>query len=286
MIEEALRTGAVRHAAGGDWREHAEFCAKFLEGTAPPPLRLFVSDVDPVRFFAAAFAGLARGDHVFLANPRWNPTDWDTAVSLARPEVYFARGNAESHLQPAGEGPLFSGPRLMIATGGSSGRVRFAIHTIDTLFAAADALRLHFGAHVVSSVCVLPVHHIGGLQQVVRAIASGGQVVCADWKTVESGSTLPEVGPEWTISLVPAQLHRLLGVTATRRWLRQFSAVMIGGAPAGAGLLSAARDARIPGSVVYGSTETAVIRFRTRSYESSISTRTSSARPANQGASS
>ena len=46
-------------------------------------------------------------------------------------------------------------------------------------------------------------HHIGGLQQVVRAIASDAHVLCADWKSVEHGS-FPEVGENWTISLVPS----------------------------------------------------------------------------------
>lgn len=258
MIDAALSTPAVRSTRGGDWRAHAAICRKYLDESAPPPLRLWVSDSDPVRFFGAAFAGLARGDHVFLANPRWSATDWDAALELAQPEVFFSHDGSERHLRQADAGPLFSDGRMMIATGGTSGRMRFAIHTADSLFAAADALRVHFGARVVSSVCVLPVHHIGGVQQVVRAIASGGELLCADWKAVEGGA-FPEVGANWTISLVPAQLHRLLNSAAARRWLREFRAVMVGGGPAGVQLLATARDAQIPVSVVYGSTETAAL---------------------------
>lgn len=258
LIEAALRTAAVRSSRGIDWQSHAALCRRFLDASAPPPLRVWVSDSNAVRFFAAAFAGLARGDHVFLANARWNTRDWNAALQIAEPEIFFNSDDGESRLRSAVEGPLFADGRLMIATGGTSGRVRFAIHTADSLFAAADALRLHFGARVISSVCVLPVHHIGGVQQVVRALASGGQVLCADWKAVEGGA-LPEVDPDWTISLVPAQLHRLITSSEARRWLRQFRAVMVGGAPAGANLLAAARDAQIPISVVYGSTETAAL---------------------------
>jgi len=258
MIEAALRTPAVRSARGSDWRAHAANCRKYLDDSAPPPLRVWVSDSDPARFFAAAFAGLTRGDHVFLANPRWSAREWDAALEIAQPEVFFSNEGTERRLRPTVEGPLFADGRLMVATGGTSGRMRFAIHTADSLFAAADALRIHFGARVVSSVCVLPVHHIGGVQQVVRAIASGGQVLCADWKSVEGGA-FPEVDPDWTISLVPAQLHRLMNSAEARRWLRDFRAVMVGGAPAGANLLANARDAQIPISVVYGSTETAAL---------------------------
>ncbi|HUG13008.1 MAG TPA: AMP-binding protein [Opitutaceae bacterium] len=258
MIEEALTMPAVRSAQGGDWRAHAANCRKYLDASAPPPLRVWVADSEPVRFFAAAFTALARGDHVFLANHRWSATDWEAALEIAQPEVFFSHDGSERHLRPPGDGPLFGDGRMMIATGGTSGRMRFAIHTADSLFAAADALRVHFGTRVVSSVCVLPVHHIGGVQQVVRAIASGGEVLCADWKSVEGGA-FPEVGPNWTISLVPAQLHRLVNSAPARRWLREFRAVMVGGGPAGTHLLASARDAQIPVSVVYGSTETAAL---------------------------
>jgi len=258
MIESALTTPAVRSARGGDWRAHAANCRKYLDASAPPPLRVWLAESDPVRFFAAAFTALARGDHVFLANHRWGAREWEAALELAQPEVFFSHDGAERRLRPAESGPLFADGRLMVATGGTSGRVRFAIHTADSLFAAADALRVHFGARVVSSVCVLPVHHIGGVQQVVRAIASGGEVICADWKAVEGGA-FPEIDASWTISLVPAQLHRLVNSAVARRWLREFRAVMVGGGPAGVQLLAAARDAQIPVSVVYGSTETAAL---------------------------
>jgi o-succinylbenzoate---CoA ligase len=258
MIETALATQAVRSTRGGDWRAHAANCRMYLDASAPPPLRVWVADSDPVRFFAAAFSALARGDHVFLANHRWGAREWEAALELAQPEVFFSRDGAERHLRPTDDGPLFADGRMMIATGGTSGRVRFAIHTAGSLFAAADALRVHFGARAISSVCVLPVHHIGGVQQVVRAIASDGEVLCADWKAVEGGA-FPEVEANWTISLVPAQLHRLVGSAAARRWLREFRAVMVGGGPAGAQLLATARDAQIPVSVVYGSTETAAV---------------------------
>lgn len=256
LIEIALRAATVRATGGGDWTGHAARCRAFLNSAGPNPLRVWVADPDPVRYLAAAFAGLARGDHVFLANPRWSSAERRSGVRIAEPEVYFAGREPEFGMLGSGDGPLFSDARLMIPTGGSSGRVRFAIHSIDTLFAAAEGLRRHFNAGPLSSVCVLPVHHIGGFQQAVRAIATGGQVICADWKTVEGG-VYPEADDGWMLSLVPSQLHRLLAAPASHRWLRRFRAVFVGGAPAGKGLLAAARDARIPVSIAYGSTETA-----------------------------
>jgi len=217
-----------------------------------------VADPDPVRFLAAAFAGLARGDHVFLANPRWTSAERKAGIRIAEPEVYFAERDPEHGVLDPGEGPLFADARLMIPTGGTSGRVRFAIHTLDSLFTAADGLRRHFNAHSLSSVCVLAVHHIGGFQQAVRAVATGGQTLCADWKAVEGGA-YPEVEQGWILSLVPSQLHRLMTSAASHRWLRNFRAVFIGGAPASESLLAAARDARIPVSIAYGSTETGAL---------------------------
>lgn len=255
MIEVALSAPTVRSPRGADWSEHAARCRAFLDATGPNPLRVWVSDPDPVRFLAAAFAGLARGDHVFLANPRWSTQERNTGVRIAEPKVFFGGGDPEQRELETGDGPLFANARLMIPTGGSSGRVRFAIHTLDTLFATAEGLRRHFNAGQLSSVCILPVHHIGGFQQAIRAVATGGQLLCADWKAVEGGS-YPEVDAGWMLSVVPAQLHRMLAAPASHRWLRRFRAVFVGGAPAGDRLLDEAREARIPVSIAYGSTET------------------------------
>jgi len=53
----------------------------------------------------------------------------------------------------------------MIPTGGSSGQIRFAIHTWETLMASVRGFQQYFQLNQVNSLCVLPLYHVSGLMQ-------------------------------------------------------------------------------------------------------------------------
>ncbi len=98
----------------------------------------------------------------------------------------------------------------MIPTGGSSGEVRFAIHTWDNLFIAADGFYEYFGREPLHNCCVLPLYHVSGLMQVFRSLVSEGSLNFFEYKALLKG-ILPEIEPEhYFLSLVPTQLIRLL----------------------------------------------------------------------------
>jgi len=101
---------------------------------------------------------------------------------------------------------------LMIPTGGSSGKLKFARHDQDTIAAAVAGFTRHFSMARVNAAGVLPLHHVSGLMAWLRCVLTGGDYLHLDWKRVEAGE-LPELPakPEgWVISLVPTQLERLL----------------------------------------------------------------------------
>ena len=53
--------------------------------------------------------------------------------------------------------------------------------------------------------------------------------------------------------------ERLVDDSAACAWLRGFGTILLGGAPAGAGLLARARAAQLPVAIAYGASETAAV---------------------------
>ncbi|MEL6158356.1 MAG: AMP-binding protein [Cyanobacteria bacterium J06627_32] len=161
--------------------------------------------------------------------------------------------------------------RILIPTGGSSGQVKFVCHSWTSLMASVEGFCKFFQtrseqseqgetlhARSIKSFCVLPVYHVSGLMQVLRAAASGGKILFAPF--CQLAATMPPlVEPRgWFISLVPTQLTRLIQANKAP-WLSGFQAVLLGGAPAWPDLLAQARKHRIPVCLSYGMTETAAM---------------------------
>ncbi len=144
---------------------------------------------------------------------------------------------------------------LLIATGGSGGRLRFARHDWKTLLVAVEGYRQFWQAECIDVVNVLPLHHVGGLVPAMRSFVTGGQVVLTVWKEVEAGTFPVLPSPNTHISLVPTQLTRLLASEAACEWLRGFGVVLIGGAMASAVLLEEAMTAGVRLNLAYGMTE-------------------------------
>lgn len=207
---------------------------------------LVVRAADPAAFthaFAAAAAG--RGP-VFLADPNWGANE---RAELDR-MVDLARG-----LPAPGERGW-----LMIPSGGTGGRLKFARHDQGSLAAAVQGFCAGFGISRAHWVGVLPLHHVSGLMGWLRAALTGGEHVAWDWKRLEGGEA-PDVpaGGDWFLSLVPTQLQRLLASERARAWLRGFRAIFLGGGPAWSGLLEQAAQAGLPLCLSYGLTETAAM---------------------------
>ncbi|MES2695086.1 MAG: AMP-binding protein [Verrucomicrobiota bacterium] len=150
---------------------------------------------------------------------------------------------------------------LLVASGGTSGRLKFARHDEETVGAAVRGFCAHFGLSRVNAVSVLPLHHVSGLMAWMRCTLTGGEYVAWDWKRLEGGERPPVDAGEgdWVISLVPTQLQRLLGQPAAVEWLRGFRVIFVGGGPVWPQLADTAAAARLPIALSYGMTETAAM---------------------------
>ncbi|MEG4027022.1 MULTISPECIES: 2-succinylbenzoate--CoA ligase [unclassified Microcoleus] len=162
--------------------------------------------------------------------------------------------NKNPHQLPITNYPL---PSIMIPTGGSSGKIRFAMHTWETLTASVQGFQQYFKVDKINSFCVLPLYHVSGLMQFMRSFTTGGKLAIQPFKELENGKKSDIEPEEFFISLVPTQLQRLLQNPDTANWLGRFRAVLLGGAPAWPELLETARNYQIKLAPSYGMTETA-----------------------------
>jgi O-succinylbenzoic acid--CoA ligase len=117
--------------------------------------------------------------------------------------------------------------------------------------AAADAL----GAEPDDRwLCPLPLHHVGGLNILVRSAIHGTTAVLHERFDPDRVRAVLEAGEVTLASLVPTMLARLreAGLRATPG----VRAIALGGGPVPAGLLEWAAGEGIPVTPVYGMTET------------------------------
>ncbi len=277
-----------------------EFIDKFtqlsIEGIPP---KIFLAESDPWRFLAAFLAGVAANCSVFLGNPNWVEREWEEVIDLVKPNLVLGKGMGLGKTQARrlcygmGEDTITNNqePTIMIPTGGSSGEIRFAIHSWDTLMASASGFYQYFDCKPINSFCVLPLYHVSGLMQFIRSLTTGGSFAIlpfkaliagegrdrGDWKFIKDtretsqkpgffkkpGFSVPHITEnysinpaEFFISLVPTQLQKLLNAGASE-WLSRFQTVLLGGAAAWESLLEEARGYGIRLAPTYGMTETA-----------------------------
>ena len=196
--------------------------------------------------------------------------------------------SARDHQDPRGqtEGP--ESLALLVGTSGSTGAPKQTALSVRALRASARATERFFADYpsvgsakqrrVVSEVpaqwlLALPAHYVAGAQVLARSVLAGTTPVVAASVT-DGVSFTPEVFLNAAerlscarrfISLVPTQVHKLLEAAEASPALGseiydalgQFTGILLGGAPASASLLTAARELGLNVVTTYGSAETA-----------------------------
>jgi o-succinylbenzoate---CoA ligase len=199
-----------------------------------------VSAEDPIAFIAQFIAASSLELPIFLADTRWGQTEWLQVEQLAKIGTRSSdRG------------------KIMIPTGGSSGKLRFAVHTWETLGASVAGFGSFYQVQHVNSVCALPLHHVSGLMQLIRSLLTDGRLFITNYQQLQTApQDIDRVIsiPDYFISLVPTQLQRIIDLHPHS--LSNFRAVLLGGAPATTDLLATARSLNIPLALTYGMTET------------------------------
>jgi O-succinylbenzoic acid--CoA ligase len=145
------------------------------------------------------------------------------------------------------------GTAVVVGTSGSTGSPKGVELSAAALRHSARASLDRVGARRGERwLCCLPATHVAGLAVLVRSLVGGTEPALAERAGAE---TLASSGCAH-VSLVPVQLQRLLADPDGAAALAGFSSVLLGGAAAPAGLLAAARAARVPVVTTYGMTET------------------------------
>ncbi len=180
-----------------------------------------------------------RGDAV-LPLPRRGPDEWRrTVLDELRPTRVLGPGGDET-AWPGGE-PVEEGDAVVVATSGTTGRPRGAVHTHRTVEHAAFATATALGVDDdVRWLACLPLDHVGGLSVVTRALATGAGLEVHDGFDAAAVDDAAARGATH-VSLVPAVLGRVQ--------VAQWRVVLLGGS---------AVPAHRPANTVatYGMTET------------------------------
>lgn len=218
--------------------------------------KIIIAERSSVRFLGSFIAACAAKCPVFLCNPDWGKDEWEQVFNLVQPDIVlgvnhnFSKSPIINH-----ELPITNS--IMIPTGGSSGKIKFAIHTWQTLTASVKGFTEYFSIDSVNSFCILPLYHVSGLMQFMRSLTTGGKLVISTSKKLEN-CQIPNIKTEeFFISLVPTQLQKLLQNIELTQWLSKFYTVLLGGAPPWEELLEKARFHQIRLAPTYGMTETA-----------------------------
>ncbi|MBD2429868.1 MULTISPECIES: 2-succinylbenzoate--CoA ligase [Fischerella] len=243
--------------------------------------KIILAECEPTRFLAGLIAAVTAKCPVFLCNPNWAKQEWQQVFDLVQPDIIWGTaammgrwgggviGRQLSSITPtlreAGCAstphlPIslsFNYPHIMIPTGGSSGKIKFAVHTWETLTASVRGFTEYFQLEKINSFCVLPLYHVSGLMQFMRCFTTGGKLVISPFKEIAEYQLNQFEAAEFFISLVPTQLQSLLQNSDLTTWLSQFQTVLIGGAPAWDEILEKARYYQIRLALTYGMTETA-----------------------------
>ncbi|MDG2991122.1 AMP-binding protein [Candidatus Synechococcus calcipolaris G9] len=227
LIQEKL--AALNH----DLNPESDLVSRQSLAIAPP---------DPISLLAQFLAAALGNRPIFLGNPHWQYQEWQ--------QVNILLGDRPPSM-----------PGIHIPTGGSSGQIRFAMHQWSTLGAAIAGMQAHFfpGNQPLNAICVLPLYHVSGLMQILRALWTGGQVILVPGGIAQLDHLTPLDGSAFFLSLVPTQLHQLLQKPPLWPWLQHCYSIIIGGAPPWPRLLEAAFTAHFPLCLSYGMTETAAL---------------------------
>lgn len=223
------------------------------------PHQVVINTADPIEAIAGVVAALSVPTQLWLASPTWGDREWQQFAAHC-PTVDAVIGNSPPISLPPTDAakPGCDRSRLRIPTGGSSGDLRFACHTWETLSTAVAGFQRHFQTATVNAYCVLPLHHVSGLMQALRSLIGGGTLTVQSFRDLMMNGPLAAAPAGGFLSLVPTQLQRLLDRDPPLTpWLQRFDAILLGGAPAWPSLLVRSRAAALPLAPTYGMTETA-----------------------------
>ena len=206
---------------------------------------IVINRTDPHGFIVDFFAAIMVERSIALANPRWGAREREQFDTLIGQGIVPSDSLSSGANYP---NACCQNKVILVPTGGTTNGIKLAIHTWKTLEAACEGVKQFLGGAAIDSCCVLPLYHISGLIQLLRAYHSGGYIRF-DEEEVKG----------CCLSYVPTQLHRALLDEKCIQALSTTRVIFVGGAPIPESLAQDARKLNLPVMPVYGMTETAAM---------------------------
>ncbi len=148
---------------------------------------------------------------------------------------------------------------VIVETSGSTGRPKRVELSADALLAGAAASESALGGPG-QWMLALPVHYIAGIAVLVRSLAAQVPPVFLEPSGFTAERFIEAAGgmdhPRRFVSLVPAQLARLVESPSAVDVLREFERVLVGGQSMPPALGARAAEVGVPVTRTYGSSET------------------------------
>jgi O-succinylbenzoic acid--CoA ligase len=200
---------------------------------------------------------VATGRPALLLHPRWSPPERAAIVSRAG-----AVAASEIDGELAGRSPLAlpnipddARPLAIVPTSGTAGPARLAVLSRRALLASARASAQNLGWQLGDRwLIALPLAHVGGMAILARCLVARQAAVLVSPGDTEGIVEGLSGGDITLLSLVPAQLERLLDLWPHPRPPSRLRALVLGGDAASPELLERARA--WPVLTTYGLTET------------------------------
>lgn len=160
-------------------------------------------------------------------------------------------------LPPAPERPWpLEEPRVALHTSGTTGTPRRVTLSTGQLLLSAFASATRLGLSPADRwLACLPLHHVGGLQVLLRSAWYGTTVVLHP--DFDPGRVAAALDSVTLVSLVPQMLARVLDARADRPFAPTLRAILLGGAPCPPELLARCRHVGAPVALSWGMTEAA-----------------------------
>jgi len=173
-------------------------------------------------------------------------------VGFGLPQLHGSAVGMVRQAAPYGTGVTRSG--VIVLTSGSTGVPKAALLSLGNLCASARMSNRNIvvapGDHWLLS---LPLYHVSGLGVLFRCLVAGAAVAVPGRET----PLLAALEDVTHVSLVAAQLHRLLEENGGVERLHGLKAILLGGSGIPEGLLREAHAAHLPIHTSYGLTEAA-----------------------------
>jgi o-succinylbenzoate---CoA ligase len=164
---------------------------------------------------------------------------------------------ADAPQQTASDWP-WQQARCRLLTSGTTGTARAVALTTGQWLTGAFASAIRLG-HVPGDrwLCVLPLHHVGGLAVVLRCLVSGTTLELGSCFDAEATATRLLSGEITMVSFTPRMLAATLDSLAQRELPNSVRVILVGGGPMSGDLLDRCRRLQLPVARTWGMTEAA-----------------------------